>query len=265
MPARNFAARIFLQLSWVALAAMTAGCAHETASARASADWRQAAQLVLITTPDWNADQGTMRAFERAGAGWKEIGLAQPVMIGRAGAAWGLGMHPTQTSGPKKSEGDGRSPAGMFKIGSAFGYSATVATGLAYQAMQAAHYCVDVSGSPLYNRIVDSSVVGKDAIAGSTEPMRRDLHAGGDQRYRLGFVIEHNVAARPMGGSCIFAHLWKSPGDATSGCTAMDPAIMDTLLAWLRADQEPVFVLLPEREYMRLRNAWRLPALGNQP
>ena len=30
-------------------------------------------------------------------------------------------------------------------------------------------------------------VVGTEAVAGSTEPMRRDLHANGDQRYKLGF------------------------------------------------------------------------------
>jgi L,D-peptidoglycan transpeptidase YkuD (ErfK/YbiS/YcfS/YnhG family) len=127
--------------------------------------------------------------------------------------------------------------------------------------MQATDYCVDVSGSPEYNRIVDADVVGQAAVAQATEPMRRDLHAGGDQRYRLGFVIQHNRQAQPMGGSCIFAHLWKSPEDPTTGCTAMAPATMDALLAWLRPDRHPVFVLLPMAEYRRLRTAWRLPQI----
>ena len=158
-----------------------------------------------------------------------------------------------------KREGDGRSPAGVFAIGEAFGYAATATTALPYAPMQASDYCVDVSGSPLYNRIVDANVVGADAIKGATEPMRRDLHADGDQRYRLGFVIEHNPRQVAMGGSCIFAHLWKSPSDPTTGCTAMDSATMDALVGWLRPDRNPVFVLLPLPAYTTLRAAWALP------
>jgi hypothetical protein len=64
-----------------------------------------------------------------------------------------------------------------------------------------------------------------------------------------------------MAGSCIFAHLWKSPDDPTTGCTAMAPPTMETLLGWLRPERHPVFVLLPLPEYDRLREAWGLPAL----
>ena len=200
--------------------------------------------------------------------GWRKVGTAAPVMIGRAGAAWGLGLHDAQPGtqpGPTKREGDGRAPAGVFAIGIAFGYAASAATALPYVAMDASDYCIDVNESPLYNRIVDTRAVGPEAIAGSTEPMRRDLHANGDQRYRLGFVIEHNAQARPAAGSCIFAHLWKSPTDATAGCTAMDDAVMARLLSWLQPAQRPVFVLLPESEYARLRGAWQLPEPDTHP
>ena len=33
-----------------------------------------------------------------------------------------------------------------------------------YQAMTAGHYCIDVNGSPLYNRIVDQTEVGLSLI-----------------------------------------------------------------------------------------------------
>jgi hypothetical protein len=36
---------------------------------------------------------------------------------------------------------------------------------------------------------------------------------------------------------------------------------MAALLAWLRPDANPVFVLLPDAEYARLQAAWHLPAL----
>ncbi len=222
--------------------------------------WQAAQQMVLVTTSGWDADHGVLRRYERNASGWNLVGQAQPVMLGHSGSAWGIGLHPTQTDGPIKREGDGRSPAGVFGIGEAFGYAATTNTALQYRATQASDYCVDVSGSPLYNKIVDTREVGEAAVSGATEPMRRDLHADGDQRYRLGFVIEHNTQGQPMGGSCIFAHLWKSSKDATTGCTAMEPPTMEALLEWLQPAKQPVFVLLPKREYLRLQVEWRLPA-----
>jgi L,D-peptidoglycan transpeptidase YkuD (ErfK/YbiS/YcfS/YnhG family) len=226
-----------------------------------AAAWADARQMVVVTTADWNTDHGTLRTFERAGAGWKEVGAAAPVTVGKNGTAWGLGLHAPRHDGPVKREGDLRAPAGVFAIGEAFGYAATAATAMPYRALTATDWCVDVSGTPQYNRIVDAKVVGEKAVAGSTEPMRRDIHAHGDQRYAQGFVIEHNAQQRAGGGSCIFAHLWKSPVDATAGCTAMAPASMRRLLGWLRPQQHPVFVLLPRAAYTALHESWRLPSL----
>ena len=221
--------------------------------------WSSARQLVLVTTADWDANQGTLQTFVKSDGAWQPAATPVPITIGREGAAWGVGLHPTQV-GPAKKEGDGRSPAGVFGIGSAFGYADSVHTVLTYKAMSSTHYCVDVSTSPLYNRIVDTRVVGKKAAEGSTEPMRRDIHANGDQRYKLGFVIEHNSNGRAALGSCIFAHVWKSPGEPTSGCTAMHESAMQALLSWLQPKQNPIFVLLPQQEYARLRVEWNLPA-----
>src|SRR5205085_414028 len=81
--------------------------------------------------------------------------------------------------------------------------------------------------------------VGAAAVKGSTEPMRRDIHVNGDHRYRIGFVIEHNAAGVAYGGSCIFAHVWKTPADATAGCTAMSDEDMQALLRWLDRKRTP--------------------------
>lgn len=241
---------------------LLAACASAPSS-NAYRAWTNAEQLVVVTTDDWNSTEGELRRYERAGneatSPWRETGEATPVMVGRAGSAWGIGLHPTPSSGPRKREGDGRAPAGIFALGTAFGYAGSAATSLPYQGMTASDYCIDVPDSPLYNRIVDAREVGEQAVAGSTEPMRRDLHANGDQRYRLGFVIEHNPRAQPGAGSCIFAHLWKAPGEPTAGCTAMADGAMQQLLGWLDPRRRPVFVLLPQPEYQRLRSRWTLP------
>ena len=217
-----------------------------------------ARQLVLVTTPAWDANLGTLRTYVRDGATWRAVAGAVPVTVGRKGSAWGLGLHAAQP-GVQKREGDGRAPAGAFAIGTAFGYAPQLDTAWPYAAMDRGDWCIDVPASPLYNRIVDVADVGKNAIEGSTEPMRRDLHAGGDRRYVLGFVIEHNARGETGAGSCIFAHVWKAPGEPTAGCTAMDEAALRALVAWLDPSAKPVFVLLPQAEYARLRTTWALP------
>jgi L,D-peptidoglycan transpeptidase YkuD (ErfK/YbiS/YcfS/YnhG family) len=224
--------------------------------------WDGARQLVLVTISDWDSPQGTLRSWNRVNGRWQPAIAATPVAIGRNGAAWGIGLHPPQ-AGPRKREGDGRSPAGVFALGTAFGYAASARTALPYAAMDADDWCIDVDGSPLYNRIVDARDVGAAAVAGSTEPMRLDLHADGDLRYQLGFVIEHNPGAERGAGSCIFAHLWKAPDSATAGCTAMAEPAMRDLLAWLDADRHPVFVLLPQAQYTRLHARWSLPEIAS--
>ncbi|MCD9088447.1 hypothetical protein [Stenotrophomonas sp. SY1] len=220
-----------------------------------------ARQLVVVTAPSWDAPSGRLQAFERGDGGWKPHAASFDVSLGRTGIAWGIGLHPQQDNGPQKREGDGRSPAGIFNIGPAFGYADHAGTALPYQPMLATSYCMDVPASPLYNRIVDAAKVGQDAVKGSTEAMRLDLHNKGDIRYREGFVIEHNPANVPGQGSCIFAHLRRAAGEATAGCTAMEPRQMSDLLAWLSPAAKPLFVLLPEDDYERLRRSWGLPVL----
>lgn len=261
-PARRFVIRRLLAaaLSLTTVAPVAAVFAAEQPLA-----WQASRQMVLVITPDWNADHGVLRAYERSGNRWKPIVDAQAVTVGRSGSAWGLGLNAAQADGPQKHEGDGRAAAGVYRVGEVFGYAARADTHMPYEAMQDTDWCVDVDGSPYYNQIVDTRKVGEKAVEGASEPMRRDLHLDGDQRYKIGFVIEHNAKGKPGGGSCIFAHLWKSPTDATAGCTAMPEPVMRRLLSWMKPEEQPVFVLLPQSEYERLQASWQLPSLGRQP
>lgn len=248
------------------IAALAGESSGEATGSGLSDPLHGAQQLVLVTTGGWDANQGTLRRFERPddSVPWHEV-AAFDVSIGRNGSAWGTGLLAVgdKEAGPRKREGDGRSPAGVFTLGTAFGYAGTAATGLPYQAMEASSWCMDVPASPHYNRIVDAREVGEPAVHGSSEPMRLDLHRDGDSRYRLGFVIGHNPDNVPQGGSCIFAHLWRAPGESTAGCTAMADADMEAMLEWLDADKAPRFVLLPDTEYRRLSRRWHWPTLGS--
>lgn len=246
------------------MAVLLSACTHQPLAAATEARaWDDAQQLVLVTSAGWSSTHGELRRFERVAGAWTQVGDAMPVALGRSGSGWGVGLSDARTDGPVKREGDGRAPAGVFAIGTAFGYANSARTGLPYQAMTGNDWCIDVPDSAYYNRIIDRSAVRAPLLDQSSEPMRRDLHLDGDQRYREGFVIEHNLDGKVRrGGSCIFAHLWNDPQGTTAGCTAMSADSMDALLAWLDQRKHPVFVLLPTPQYLALKSSWNLPEIS---
>ena len=217
-------------------------------------------QLVVVISDDWDATTASLQKFAWHNSQWQEVDEVFPVNIGRTGLAWGLGLHPQQT-GYYKKEGDGKATAGIFDLTATFGYLPTATTDMPYQPMSASHYCMDVNASPLYNQIVDESEVGKEAVTGSTEPMRRDIHKEGQSIYKKGIVLNHNPENISGAGSCIFLHLWFGPDVATAGCTSMQEPEMDKLLAWLDPDKHPRYIALPKAEYAKKQKAWGLPAL----
>ena len=216
-------------------------------------------QAVVVKISEWTAQQGILKRYERLPAKetWQAVGDAVPVVVGRNGLGWGVGLHPAATlDGPEKREGDGRSPAGVFRLSSAFGYApAKEAAGIKLPYMEATPSlrCVDDAQSPHYNRIVDSSLIKPDWK--SDEEMRR-----ADDHYRLGIVVDHNTnPVIPGRGSCIFIHIWKGSDVGTAGCTAMSQENMERLLRWLDPLANPILIQLPEGTYRQLRTGWDLP------
>ena len=240
-------------LAILALAFVTMECSAQfTVSVDSSVVPADSRQLIVVTTESWEATSGSLQRFERVGDNWEPVSDLIPVVVGRAGLGWGTGLHPEQTNGPTKREGDGRAPAGIFSLTETFGYADSASTGLPYVHATRDVECVDDSDSQFYNRVLDRSEVEPDWT--SHEEMRRR-----DELYRLGVVVAHNEAAVPRGGSCIFLHIWRGPGTTTAGCTAMTSNAMEDVAAWLDAAEHPILVQLPQREYERLRSAWMLP------
>jgi L,D-peptidoglycan transpeptidase YkuD (ErfK/YbiS/YcfS/YnhG family) len=190
------------------------------------------------------------------------VGEAIPVVVGRNGLGWGLGLHGATTMqadgdrGPEKKEGDGRAPAGIFKLSSAFGYAPTDQVSwskLPYLEATTSQRCVNDARSPHYNRLVDTRLINPDWK--SDEEMCR-----GDDQYRLGVVVDHNVnPVIPGRGSCIFIHIWAGPDIGTSGCTAMSQENMEGLLRWLDPAANPLLIQLPSATYQQFRSIWGLP------
>ena len=210
-------------------------------------------QLIVVTTKNWTDIQGTAQRYERQGNTFRKYEAPFPVVVGKSGLAWGKGLGSVeQREGPIKREGDGKAPAGVFKLGTAFGYDSTADTRLPYLALTPTIECVDDSHSARYNELVNGATVSKDW--NSSERMRRD-----DDMYRKGIFIEHNTPASPASGSCIFFHIWRGPTSPTLGCTAMDQADISRLFNWLDPRQSPLLLQMPEAEYEQLRESWSLP------
>jgi D-alanyl-D-alanine dipeptidase len=221
----------------------------------------EARQLVLVTTADWEAVRGRVQYYKRAEANlpWQAAGDEAPVVVGRNGMAWGYGLHaPQRDAGPIKTEGDGKAPAGIFRLGHAFGYTPADQVGVIkfpYLQLTSAIECVDDARSVYYNQIVNRLQITAVDWNSSEQMARRD------ERYRWGVTIAHNADPPvPKAGSCIFLHIWESALSGTSGCTAMEAARIEELIGWLDPSASPLLAQLPESEFKRLHQSWGLPS-----
>ncbi|HEY6304953.1 MAG TPA: L,D-transpeptidase family protein [Candidatus Angelobacter sp.] len=251
--------------SFSASAAACLGLMVVPAGARQPNALASATEIIVVTTSDWNAVEGTLRRYERRSPRqkWTLVGQAVTVVVGKSGLGWGAGIVALDGAGirggsdPVKKEGDGKAPAGVFVLSRAFGYAPQAPPGsrMPYVPLTPSVECVDDSASKFYNRVLDRGTVAVDW--NSSEHMLRS-----DDLYHWGIVVDHNSdPARPGAGSCIFMHIWRGPGQGTVGCTAMPQEQLESVLGWLDPARQPLLVQLPEPQYAKVRKKWGLPAL----
>jgi L,D-peptidoglycan transpeptidase YkuD (ErfK/YbiS/YcfS/YnhG family) len=217
-------------------------------------------ELILVTAPNWETPNAIVRLYERSTGEitpWREIRGPIPAIIGQRGLAWGNGLHGIGAPGePLKREGDLKSPAGIFRLTSVFGIAGSEQAAfvrLPYRQVTSSTEAIDDPNSKYYNQIVDRSSISNPDWS-SSESM---LQVGG--RYRFGIMIEHNPAAVPGRGSCIFLHVWDKRYPATAGCTAVPLNDLTNILHWVDGKANPLIVQLPVSEYLRLKSRWGLP------
>ncbi|MBA2619809.1 MAG: hypothetical protein H0U87_01265, partial [Acidobacteria bacterium] len=177
---------------------LIAGCADFFAQ---KVSLKNSLQAIVVTTKDWNAVQGTVRLFERANkhSAWKPAGRSFAVVVGKKGLGWSVDAPVMAEGEPHKIEGDGKAPAGIFSLTSAFGSSAKPDfVKLPFTRLTETIECVDDTKSKQYNLIVDNKSVPVDWT--SSEKM---LAVG--TAYDLGVFVAHNSNPPEAGkGSCIF-------------------------------------------------------------
>ncbi|HET9957695.1 MAG TPA: L,D-transpeptidase family protein [Polyangiaceae bacterium] len=215
-------------------------------------------QLLTVRSKHWDAVSGELRRYVRASdSEWKLVGDVVPVNVGRRGMAWGRGLQGEPPIVRRKRDRDLRAPAGVFALGTAFGYAPDLeqnAKKYPYLPIRANTACVEQIDSEHYNRIIDTSQTASKRWELRSEMLRPD------GLFRWGVVVRQNEPdPRPGAGSCIFMHIWRGPKQGTAGCTAMEPANIQEVIHWLDPAASPVLVQLPEPEYEKYRSAWQLP------
>jgi D-alanyl-D-alanine dipeptidase len=241
-----------------AVVALLFACQARMPVPRSEVDASQ--QLVVVITPDWTSTVGTLARFDRASptSAWTRLESPIPLVVGRTGIAWGVGFDDVSTDGPHKHEGDGKAPAGIFPLDTAFGFAprdSMQSVLLPYVQLVPTSDCVDDTASAHYNTVVDRAAVAR-VDWNSAEHMRQV------SQYKIAVIVGYN-ASPPIKarGSCIFLHIWAGPGSHTAGCTAFDEAKLREVMLWLDPHKWPLLVQLTADQYKKLQVNWRLPAI----
>ena len=221
-------------------------------------------QAIVGIAEDWNSSHVTLSLMEKTHDGrWMRVLGPIPGRLGRAGLAWGLGVHSNPRGAATKREGDGRSPAGIFELG---GLWVTNSTPVAHhedipyvKVGPGDLWVTDPAYPKLHNRHVRLSRPAATAWE-KKEQMRQT-----DYPHSIKMLVHHNTVesvGKPIvgAGSSIFFHIWRRDGAApTAGCTSMQEQNLRAMIARLNPGKNPVYILLPKQEYIRLRRPWALP------
>lgn len=206
-------------------------------------------QLLVVTTKNWSISSGVMQRFERHHGSWEKVGDAIEIELGRNGLGWGIGLHDIPKDAKIiKKEGDGKAPAGIFKLNQAFGY-APFNIDYPYEVYKETDHCVDDVNSKYYNKIVDSTKINRDYKSHETMKFPKNY-------YKYGIVVDHNgitdgTKSKKGAGSCIFIHIKSVP---TAGCTVMTEKEIKEVLQWLDTKAQP---LLVQGTQEVVKNLWK--------
>jgi L,D-peptidoglycan transpeptidase YkuD (ErfK/YbiS/YcfS/YnhG family) len=218
----------------------------------------ESSQCVVGVADGWNSSNVTLTLFQKKGDQWIPVGESWKGRLGKSGLVWGLGLNPNPPGAAVKQEGDMRSPAGVFRIGGAWGYDKSIRkhAKLPYRQVTTRDLWVEDPKSPSYNRNV---ILDREP---GTEWEKSQQMKQGDYPHSLKLFIAHNAPPKvvPNAGSSIFFHIWRGEGSrATAGCTTMQEGKLRQLIANIDPARRPLYVLLPKAEYESRRQAWKLP------
>lgn len=184
----------------------------------------ESCQQLLVVKGSETDIHATLEGWEIIGGKWTKR-ITVPATVGKSGLA----------TPEVKKEGDGKTPAGLYKLKRAFGYAETLKTGLTYKQVTEKDLWVDDAAHPDYNKWVTAPTNAK-----SFEDLKRK-----DDLYELFAVIEYNTNPIVAGkGSAIFFHVWGGPDKPTAGCVAIEKSKLYEILKELDAKKSPMMAIV---------------------
>lgn len=176
-------------------------------------------QLVIVEA---TGAEATVSAYERTEEGWSAA--MEPVAghVGRKGVT------------DEKTEGDGKTPTGLYTLTEAFGIQSDPGSGLPYRSVTAESFWVDDPNSKFYNQWVEGT---GEKDWSSAEPM-----GSYTAQYAYGAVVDYNRdPIVPGAGSAIFLHCGNR---GTAGCVSVPTETMKWFLCWFAPEKEPSILIL---------------------
>ena len=198
--------------------------ANDPAAHHGIAGVPESCQQLLVVKGSETDILATLEGWEIIGGKWTKR-ITVPATVGKSGLA----------TPEVKKEGDGKTPAGLYRLERAFGYAETIKTGLTYRQATATDLWVDDAAHADYNKWVTAPTKAK-----SFEDMKRK-----DDLYEIGAVIEYNTdPVVPGKGSAIFLHVWGGPDKPTAGCVAIEKSKLSDLLEALDRKKSPMIAIV---------------------
>lgn len=215
-------------------------------------------QCVVGISEGWDSSHVTLSFYEKTDGKWKQVGASWKGRLGSKGLVWGRGLHKNPAGAVLKTEGDDRSPAGVFDLGGVWGIHKSVKKHpkTFYHQVTSRDLWVEDPKSKLYNQFV---TLDREP---NTEWEKKAQMVQNDYPHSLKMFIGHNAYPNVVanGGSSIFFHIWRREGAAASaGCTTMPENKLRELIAAVDPGRRPLYVLLPRAEYEKLKPTWKLP------
>lgn len=226
-----------------------------------SEDLNRALQIVLIQVSDWDSNVASLQRYSRGATteSWLKVGETMRVVVDYDGLGWSdrqAYKSLIKEGDPIRKPRDKRSPAGVFRLRTAFGtYLRQKDLNVDYRSITGREYCVYESSSRNLNKLVDFSEVSASEVEQSVKMLNRE------GMYNLGVMIEYprNIS-NPEHLSCLF--LYSGPGRAleTYGSVEVNQSDLEHIVYWLDRDKNPVLVQLVSRDVKPVLNLEPIPA-----
>jgi L,D-peptidoglycan transpeptidase YkuD (ErfK/YbiS/YcfS/YnhG family) len=181
-------------------------------------------QMVVVEAKSIHSQSGQLSLQQYIGGQWQSVLSGIPVTFGSKGIG-------------KTKEGDGRTPSGIYRLGSGFGSAANPGgLRISYTRTSKQDYWVDDPFSSQYNQWVN--------YAGNPDQRWRSYERLQQPLYKYAIILKYNDDPVVSGkGSAIFLHIWRAAGKPTAGCIAMSESNLLQLMRLLDPDLSPAIAI----------------------